>query len=154
MFERLERGWDMAIESCHVLRKDKELMLFPILSGLSSLLVLASFAWPLWASGCAQRVSEQPEAWREPVAWVILFAYYFVNYFVIVFFNSALVACALIRLRGGDPTVADGFRAAFSRVPQIAAWALVSATVGLVLKAAESRSKRGAEFVTAILGIV
>ena len=71
-----------------------------------------------------------------------------------MFFNSALVACALIRFRGGDPTVADGFRAACSRLPQIAAWALVSATVGFALKAAERRSKRGGQIVAAILGVV
>ena len=37
----------------------------------------------------------------------------------------AIVACALKRLRGGDPTVGDGFRAAMTLLPQIVAWALL-----------------------------
>ena len=32
-----------------------------------------------------------------------------------IFFNAALVACAIIRFRGGDPTVMDGLRAATAR---------------------------------------
>src|SRR5262249_42533910 len=74
------------------------------------------------------------------------------NYFVIVFFNSALVACAIIRFKGGDPTVSDGLRAAGNRFPQILAWALASATVGVILRAIESRSEKVAQFAAALVG--
>ncbi len=154
MFERLSRGWDLAMESCQILRKDKQLLVFPILSGISSLLVMGSFIAPLWATGYIERIAQRQEQWQSPLAWVILFAYYAVNYFVIVFFNSALVACALTRFRGGEPTVNDGLRVAVSRLPVIVAWALVSATVGVVLKLGESYSKKGSEFLSAIMGVV
>ena len=48
----------------------------------------------------------------DAFGWLMLFVYYFANYFVIVFCNSALVACAMIRFKGGSPSVADGWRAA------------------------------------------
>lgn len=152
MFERIANGWELAKESARVLRLDKELLVFPLLSGIACLIVLASFAVPLWLGGYPEALSEDPEPFREPLNWLILFAFYFVNYFVIVCFNSALVACAVIRFRGGDPTLADGFRAAGNRLPQIAGWALVSATVGVILRAIESRSERAGRFVAGLLG--
>lgn len=152
MFERIANGWELAKESARVLRLDKELLVFPLLSGIACLLVLASFAVPLWILEGGETLADDPERFREPLLWLLLFAFYFVNYFVIVFFNSALVACAVIRFRGGDPTLADGFRAAGNRLPQIAGWALVSATVGVILRAIESRSERAGRFVAGLLG--
>ncbi len=152
MFERLSTGWHLARQSLHVLRLDKELLLFPILSGLACLLVLASFAAPLWYTDALSEITDEGAVSENPLALVVLFAFYAVNYFVIVFFNSALVACAMIRFRGRNPTLADGFRAASRRLPQIAGWALVSATVGLILRLIESRSERAGQFVSAILG--
>jgi len=152
MFERISNGIELARQSWQVLKQDKELLVFPLLSGLASILVLASFAVPLWMTGYAGQVLDEGQAPQDPLAYVILFAFYFVNYFVILFFNSALVACAIIRLRGGDPTVADGLSAASARLPQILAWAAVSATVGLILKLIESRSERVGQIASGLLG--
>lgn len=152
MFERISNGIELARESWRVLRQDKELLVFPLLSGLASALVLASFAVPLWSTGYATEVLDDGQMPRDPLVYAILFSFYFVNYFVIVYFNSALVACAIIRLRGGDPTVSDGLRAANARLPHILAWALVSATVGLLLKGIESRSERAGQLAAGLIG--
>jgi hypothetical protein len=143
--DRIESGWDMAVESLNVLWKDKELLAFPAISLTSCLLVLGSFAWPIWSTGYGQWFVDQPDWQRNWLLWATLFVFYTVNYFIILFFNSALVACALIRFRGGDPTLADGFRAAMQRLPQIAGWALVSATVGVILKMMEKGAERWTE---------
>lgn len=66
-----------------------------------------------------------------------------VQYIVIFFANSALVASAMIRLRGGDPTARDGFRAAFSHMPAILGYALIAATVGMVLSWLRERGSVG-----------
>ena len=86
--------------------------------------------------------------------WVypVLFAFYFVNYFVIIFFNSALIGCAVLRFNGEEASLVDGLTIAANRLPQILAWALVSATVGFLLKLIESAHQRAGEFVSAILG--
>jgi len=153
MFERLSTGWELSKQSFRVLRLDKELLIFPLLSGVACLLVLASFALPLWDSSYVRMIQDEQQAPDDPLAYVILFAFYFANYFTIVFFNAALIACAIIRFNGGDPTLADGFRAAFSRLPQILGWALVSATVGLILNVIESRSEKAGRFVSGLLGM-
>ena len=153
MFARLSNGWELAQQSFRVLMLDKELLLFPVLSGLACLLVLVSFAVPLWNTGYVSTVLEEQTVPEDPLTYVILFAFYFVNYSVIVFFNSALIACAIIRFRGGNPTLADGLRAAMSCLPQILGWAAVSATVGVILRVIESRSERFGEIVSGLLGM-
>jgi len=152
MFERIATGWELMKQSFGVLRQDKELVVFPLFSGAACLVVLASFAVPLWSMPWFRQAIENKEAQQNPVMWALLFAFYVINYFVIVFFNSALVSCALKRLAGGDPTVGYGFQQAMSRLPQIAAWAVVSGTVGLLLKMIESRSEKVGQIVASLVG--
>lgn len=155
MFERMANGWALAKESSAVLKQEKSLVLFPLLSGIACLLVLASFIVPVFMMGQnAGGFDKLADEWGEsPLIYVGVFLFYFVNYFVIVFFNSALVACAVVRFRGGDPTLGTGISAAMKRIPQITGWALVSATVGMLLKALENQERIGA-IVSAILGTV
>ena len=157
MFQRLSAGWQLAKQSLNVLRLDKELLMFPILSGLACLVVTASFAAPLIFSGMLENVANQegnnPAAPANLLLYGLMFLFYFATYFIIIFFNSALVACAIIRLKGGDPVLRDGVGAAMARLPQIIAWAFVSATVGLILKIIESRSEKVGRFLTSLLGM-
>jgi hypothetical protein len=152
MFDRIGNSFALARSSWDVLRRDKRFVLFPIVSGLGCLFVFVSFALPLSVVGL--RGGFELQAHQQPPWWtyVVAFAYYFCNYFVIVFCNAALISCALMRFAGEEPTLADGFRAAGSRLPQIFAWALVSATVGVLLKVIENSHQRANEFISAILG--
>lgn len=126
MFDKFSRSWELVKASAAVLRSDKELMVFPVVSAVATLVVLATFLVPM----IGWRVFSQGAA--SSVIWVFLF--YFCQYTVIVFCNSALVAAAMIRLDGGDPTLADGFNAAKARLPSILGYAAIAATVGVLLK--------------------
>src|SRR5262245_13201687 len=155
MFDRLTRSFELAKASWNVLCQDKKLVLFPLLSGLGALLVFVSFVAPVVGLQVAGKIDLDPNnndgqlpVWFYPVTS----AFYFSTYFVIIFCNSALVSCAILRFNGDEPTLGDGFRAAGSRLPQIFAWALVSATVGVILKAVESMHEKVGEFISAILG--
>jgi hypothetical protein len=153
MFTKIGFGWDLAKQSFRVLKENKQLIVFPLLSSIACLLVLASFAMPLSGTQQFKAVMEDGRAPNDVLSYVLLFVFYFVNYFVIVFFNSALIACVIHRFRGGTPSIGFGLQVAMVRVPQIAGWALVSATVGLVLKIIESRSEKVGEIVAGLLGM-
>ena len=140
-------AWLLTIQSWRVLMLDKELLVFPLLSGLACLLVLVTFAAGAFFADVTRR-----GATGEAFTWVLLFAYYFANYFVIVFFNSALAACALIRFKGGNPTLDDGMKAAKARIPQIVAWALLAATVGVVLRMIQDRVEFVGKIVIGLIG--
>ena len=86
------------------------------------------------------------------LAYVVLFLFYLVSYTVTFFFNTALVGAALIRLDGGDPTLGDGFRIALSRLPQIVGYALIAATVGMVLRAITERAGIVGPIIAGIIG--
>jgi hypothetical protein len=132
MFEKFSRSWELVKASASVLRSDKELLIFPVLSSIAAIIVIATFAIPVFAL----RIFENGMG----VGGAILgFFFYLCQYFVIFFFNSALVAAAMIRLEGGDPTVADGFNAAKSRIGPILGYAAIAATVGLILQALKNR---------------
>ncbi|EMI45894.1 DUF6159 family protein [Rhodopirellula sp. SWK7] len=160
MFQRFTNGFHLARQSWHVLKTDKHLLLFPLLSGICCLIVMATFAIPLFASGIFEGAMQGgnievagDDTLTEVLMWGGLFVFYFVNYFVIVFFNSALIACAVKRFYGERPTIAEGFSASMARLPQIAGWALLSATIGVALRAIESRSSRVGAFVAGLLGM-
>jgi len=156
MFDRIARSFELARSSWNVLRTDKKLVLFPVISGISVILVLLGFAGSLIGLHAGQVIdldwqnnnNGQPPVWF----YVVVFAYYFCNYFVIIFCNSALVSCAIMRFNGQQPTLGDGFRAAAARMPQIMAWAFVSATVGLLLKVIENAHEKVGEIISAVLG--
>jgi hypothetical protein len=155
MFERIAASFALARSSWQVLRTDKQLILFPILSGTCCLFVLAAFglpfvAHPQWLDFFEQLGKDGANV--PPWVYVVAFAYYFCNYFVIVFFNAALISCALVRFNGEAPTVGDGLAAAARRLPQIVAWAAVSATVGLLLKMIENAHEKAGQIASAILG--
>ena len=149
--------------SWHVLMQDKELLLFPLFSAVCCLIVAGSFALPLYAMAgsddgdtvAVTRSEGDSEGFTAEDAGKLAvgFAFYFCNYFVIVFFNSAIVACAVYRMKGGDPNVGLGLRAAFARLPQIFGWALVAATVGMILRGLENNKRGVGRFVVGLLGM-
>lgn len=136
-----------------VLKQDKALLLFPLISAICCLLLLASFAVPLYTTHTWEPPKPDAGVSGQVAYYGVLFLFYLANYFIIVFFNAGIVACATMRLSGCNPTLADGFRAAASRLPVIAGWALVSATVGLVLRIIEDRSEKIGRIVAGLLGM-
>jgi len=146
---RFRNGWALARESLRVLRNDKKLLLFPLLAGLASVLVLALFMASVFASGA---FDENRGVQTEATGWLLVFAYYCVNYLVIVFFNSALVACAMKRFRGGSPSFGYGLGKARRRLGKIAAWALFAASIGVLLQFIAERVGFIGKIVIALLG--
>jgi hypothetical protein len=153
MFARISYTWALMRASWDVLKRDKTLLLFPLLSGICCLLVLLSFAVPIVLTGAYQPSAREANEVNTIVHYGVLFLFYLANFFVITFFNTAIISCAMLRLVGGTPTLADGFREAAARLPQIAGWALLSATVGLVLRIIEDRSKLIGRIVAGLLGM-
>lgn len=148
MFARIERSWGLIKASAAVLRSDKELLLFPLLSAGASVLLMMSFALPLFGMGLITAGE------KASLPMLLLgFAFYFSQYFITIFFNAALVAAAMVRLQGGDPSLGDGLRAAWGRLGAIAGYAALAATVGMALRAAEERIGLIGRIVLSLVGV-
>jgi len=148
MMRKLSNSWQLIQASASVLRADKELVVFPLISSIALIIVTASFFVPVFAMGDGF-ASES----FEVLGYILLFLFYVVQYTVIFFFNSALVGAAMIRLDGGDPTVSDGFRIAFKRFGAILGYAVIAATVGMFLRAASERSGTLGRIVIGLVGM-
>ena len=112
MFQRISNSWQLVKESFKVLQADKELMIFPFVSSIGVIIVTLTFFFPMLLAGMFESVSKGV---GQVAMFVVVFVFYIVQYTVIFFANTALVGAAMIRLRGGDPTVSDGVKIATSR---------------------------------------
>jgi hypothetical protein len=150
MFTRLANSWELLKASARVLMADKELVVFPIISAIGVLLVTLTFALPMFFSNFFDSAFLGGRI--EVMGFLVAFLFYVVQYTVIFFANTALVGAAMIRLRGGDPTVGDGFRIAASRMGPILGYALIAATVGMVLRAISQRSNSIGRLIVSLVG--
>jgi hypothetical protein len=132
----MDRTWRLYKESFNVLSADIEILLFPVMSAVAAIAVAASFFIPLYRFGAFAAIHSGTAKWDT---YATLLPWYYFNFFVVIFFNAALVGCASIRLSGGDPTVGDGLRIAAGRIHRILAWTLIATTVGLVLQSLRNR---------------
>jgi hypothetical protein len=150
MAGRFSNSFALVKASANVLRLDKELMVFPLLSGVATVLVAASFIAPIFMIGPEIFVEGESGSYA---AYALGFAFYLVQYFVIFFFNAALVGAALIRLDGGDPTVSDGLAIASKRMGSILGYAAIAATVGMMLRFIAERAGFLGRIVTGLIGL-
>lgn len=144
--------WDLMKSSWAVLMRDPVLLVFPVISGAACFLVLLTFIVPAFGLGGAGMRS-LAHGYGGVLGYVLLFCYYVCNFFVVFFFNAALVDFVAKRLQGGEPTIGGSLQAAVACLPQIAMWAVLASTVGVVLKALESRSGFLGRIVISLLGV-
>ena len=154
MFSTIQRSYTIFKQSLSVLRQDKEILIFPLLSGIFTIIAMVGLIFGGTVTGFFQRIIDSGDRSLEAnvLGYAALFVWYFVSWFIVLFFNVGVVACARIRLEGGDPTVADGFRAARENLKAILVWALISATVGLILRVVAERSKLVGQIIAKVLG--
>lgn len=132
---RFSRSWQMFKASWRVLRSRKELVVFPVLSGVAALMVAIIFLTP--ALFTFDHEAEGTGA--TPGTYALYAAFYVVSAYVTNFFNAALISQAHIALKEGDPTVAGGLRTAGSMAGRLLPWALLSATVSMIIRLVKER---------------
>jgi len=150
MAGRFSRSLALAKASWAVVRADKELLWLPVFSVLALMLLVGSFVMPAAALGLFKTgVAGGPSAGVALGA----FGFYVVAYFVAIYFNTALVGAAMIRMDGGNPTLRDGLTLAWARVGRIFGYALIAATVGLFLHALEQRVGWIGQIIVKLVGV-
>jgi uncharacterized membrane protein len=156
LLEKVERAINLGGVCWKVLMLDKEMLLFPIMSTMALLSLIGGGGLVLYVSPelltYLHTMLDQAHPDQDPRFWVLVFVFMFVNYFIVIFFNAGLMSCALIRFAGGDPTVMDGLSVSLRRLPQIFVWALVTTTIGWILKIIESRLKGLGRLLVGLLG--
>ena len=150
-FDRLSNGWKIAMTSFKVLKENKQLIVFPILSGISLILLSGIFTVGILAAVGWDIDNLNTEGITQ---YLIAFGFYLINYFVIVFFNMALIHCTRLYFRGEEVTIEKGLKFSMSRIGVILSWAVFAATVGTILKAIQENAGIVGKIITGLIGIV
>lgn len=155
-FDRLSNGWTLGTTSFRIIRENPSLMLFPVLSGASLLFICLTFFGGIAAVFGFQLEAffSRFEAGGEWLAYAALFIFYLVNFTIVVFFNVGLIHCARLIMEGKEAKVGDGIAYSISRIEAIVAWALLAATVGVILKTLEDRLGFVGKIIISIVGMV
>ena len=151
-FDRLSNGWTLAMNSFKVLKENKQLIIFPVLSGISLVLIMGSFVLVfLSANGWGFENAEDSGTIGN---YLYLFLFYLVNYFIVVFFNMALIHCTRLYFRGEEVSINAGLRFSLSRIGTIFSWSVFAAIVGTILRIIQEESGIIGKIITGIIGIV
>jgi hypothetical protein len=148
---RLRNSIEIIKASWRVLQQDRELIWLPVFSLLSTAVTAALFLGGAWATHSTDPVTGASA--MSAAGWVILGLMYLALAFVTIFFNTALISAAWERLHGGDPTLGSALDAATSRIGKILPWAIVSATVSIIIRSIEQRAGIVGRVVGAVIGI-
>jgi len=125
---------------------------FPLISGAALAIVIVLFAVPMFVAFAGHPHAGGQVHMTLPM-YAAMFVFYFLDYFVIIFFNSALIACVLKQIDGEQPTLGYGLAVARQRLPQILGWALLTSTVGMLLRLLEEKVGFIGRIVVGLLGM-
>ncbi len=147
---RFSNSVSLVKSSWHVLSQDKELIALPAISGVVTAIAMIPFAAGAFLAGVST-TGDQTQV--GPISYVLMFLGYLVAAYVTIFFQSALILAANERLSGGSPTLGSALSAAASRAGHILPWAIISATVSMVLRAIQERSGILGRIVVGLVGM-
>lgn len=150
---RMQRSWALAKSSWAVLKSETGLLWLPVLSFLGSVVVVGIFGLAVWATlGKDTGLNGDTEYSANVVTWVLGFCTYVGVALVQTFFLAALCAGANERLQGRDTTLGMALGVAQSRLHRILPWAIVSATVSIIIEAIEERFGFLGRIIGALIG--
>ncbi|HMH31673.1 MAG TPA: DUF6159 family protein [Puia sp.] len=152
IFTKLSNGWTLSMNSLSILKENRQLIIFPVLSGLSMILLIGSFFVALLASAGrdVHYITDESRIFN----YVVGFLFYLVNYFVVAFFNTALIQCTRDYFNGEEPSVKRGLQFSVSRIGAIFSWSLFAATIGFGLRILQENLGFLGKIITGLIGIV
>ncbi len=151
----IRASFTMAKSSYLIVGQNPALLVFPILSSLAGLAILASFVVAVIQTGDAPPPVDTVGGadWQQNLILIEAGLFYFASYFCVVFFNVALLLATQSALEGRGARLGDALAGASRRFGTIFGWSLVGAGVGMLLRGVESSNQRVAAIVSMIFGI-
>jgi hypothetical protein len=149
---RMQRSWALAKASWAVLKSERGLVWLPILSFLASVAVAGVIAVAVWATLGKDTGINGDEYSTNIATWALAAVAYVGVAFVQTYFLAALCSGANDRLQGRDTTIGNALAVANTRLHRILPWALVSATVSIIMEAIEERLGFLGQIIAGIIG--
>jgi len=134
------RSWKITKLTFGVIKQDKEILLFPIISSILSIIFILAMILPFILTYLADSNNENVAI--GILQYVLIFILYLGLAFIATFFAVAVVNTAKKRFEGGNATFWESIGKAFSKIHYIFLWSLLSATVGLILKIIDKMAEK------------
>ncbi len=150
---RFDGGLQIAKESWTILKQDKEMMWFPLISSLTNILFIVAFFYVLFKTGSLSSVlGNSNEVNSNIIKYAVIFVYYIVSFFISYFFQAGIITIAHARFNGENLSFKDGFKGALNNIGKIFALSAISATVGMILSIISEKSKIVGKIVASLFG--
>jgi len=156
---RIKTAWLLMKQSLKVLKNNKELLKYPFMGGIISLLLTLIFGLILFLGRdsliyTAKDVLGDDEIYLKGPGYILGFIYYVIAFFVVFTYNAGLVAHVLDIFRGKSEDYQHYMKIAWSKKGPIFIYSLISATVGVILHAIEQRAKWLGWIISRVFGVL
>lgn len=148
---RFKASFSLASESWNVMKRNKKIAWFPVLSalsGIAAILIMALAFFFFVLKGEVQPVGEE----YTNLAYVGMFAYYLIMFFITNYFLAGLYTVVHGRFNGQDVSVREGLAHANANIGKILTWSCISATVGVILRIIADRFEFIGRIIASLLG--
>ena len=108
--KRFKRSWELSKVSFWVMRKDKEMLLFPLFAGILSVLFSAVIIISTDVVQYLRLYRETEQGLGHPVVLAVVFLLYFGLTFIVSFFNICTVFTSKTRFEGGNASFMDSIK--------------------------------------------
>jgi hypothetical protein len=162
MLTQIKRGIGMTVDSFVVMRNNPKLLVFPVFAGLGALGFLAllfgsTLTGIIGVEGIeaieTQAALEETASNNTAILLAAVFLGYLGTTFVSVFFTAALVAESREVFAGNRVSLKRGIAAAWDAKYQLLAWAVIAATVGVIIDAIENSDSTVGQVFAWVFGV-
>lgn len=139
MFQKISTSYALVKASFLYIQRDWELLVYSLLSFISSLAILVTFAgvgfFFFWENPSTMSMANiYTEEVNNILVYTGIFLYYFIFSFITFFFNTAIITSVQRRINGEENNFWDGLRDAMSHLKAILVWSTINALVSTLLK--------------------
>ena len=146
---KFTNSWNLLKQSWAILKQDKEIIWFPVLSLTLNALICVLILVPLLRLHPA---GTQPNSSILILYAAAMFILYLLTSLVKAFFEAAIVSCAALRLNGHDPTFTDGLVKAKDRILKLVSWAFIDGSVRFFLVMLRGNQEKKKHYLLQYLG--
>ncbi|MFM2331020.1 MAG: hypothetical protein RLZZ26_527 [Candidatus Parcubacteria bacterium] len=146
----------ITLQALALLKQDTEILWFPVLSTVVSIIALTIFGVVLFFvsfGGSFTAIDSVSKGGGGASFYLTLFVLYLVMYFIANFFVAGIYTIVDGRLHGQNLTFSDGINGARQNAAKIFWWSAISATVGVVLRMIEDRSSLVGKLIAGLFGV-
>jgi len=151
---RFRASWLLFKESWRFFKADPELFWVPIIFGVLCLVSVAVLVGLLVVGlvGYEVAITGDIDEIPPPLQYGFIFLFYVACAFTYALSQASVVHTVFTRVRGGDATLGESIKMAFSFSGSLFIWSLITSTVGIILYIISEKSKLFSKIVVWLLG--